>query len=300
MMEIDLQRQQRQLQKLADKLSFLHSDVDWTWVFYYRQQDAFTEYIFKPVNIGKYANRYLWGHGKYTLGMSGTIFSADITCRDLGIDNCDYMRLECPFPIENRPIFYKPVCNLTRKTMQMELPILRDEIEATLEKYPAGKVLIHTVSYPVRNYLMENLDFHGRLMTHESNTREQALAEFKDSKEPRVMLSPSFDRGVDLPTADNCQAVIVCKIPYLDMSDPQVKRKMEMPGGQTWYFLKACQTLVQMTGRSVRSTNQVCHTYIFDKQFSRLRHEMRSTLPAWWLNAIQDVPVDSNQARLPV
>jgi Rad3-related DNA helicase len=300
MTEIDLQRQLRRLEKMSNHLAFLGSEVDWTWIFYTRDLKPGTEYIFKPVSVGKYADRFLWNHGSYTLGMSGTIFSADITCRDLGIGDCDYMRLDCPFPVENRPIYYKPVCNLTRKTMQVELPILRDEIEETIEKYPEGKVLIHTVSYPVRNYLLENLSCRERLMTHESHTRERALAEFKDSKEPWIMLSPSFDRGVDLPAGDNCQAVIVCKIPYLDMSDPQVKRKLEMPGGQTWYFLKATQTLVQMTGRSVRSDKQKCDTWIFDKQFSRLRHEMRSIIPSWWLRAVQDVPVKSNQSRLPI
>lgn len=126
-------------------------------------------------------------------------------------------------------------------------------------------------------------------MTHESGDREEALESFKASRRPLVMLSPSFDRGVDLPEADNCGAVMICKMPYLSLGDPQIKAKVDLPGGWTWYALKACQTLVQMTGRSVRSPRQRCDTYIYDAQFARLRSRMGEVLPAWWQAAIQEV-----------
>jgi Rad3-related DNA helicase len=221
--------------------------------------------------------------------MSGTIFSAEITCRELGIEECDYLRLESPFPVENRPIYYKPVVNLSKKRLSDQLPLLREAIDLDLLKYPEQKVLVHTVSYQLRNYLRDNLTCQERLVTHESDNREEALESFKASRRPLVMLSPSFDRGVDLPEADNCGAVIVCKMPYLSLGDPQVKAKVDLPGGWTWYALKACQTLVQMTGRSVRSPRQQCHTYIYDAQFSRLRSRMQDVLPAWWQAAIQEV-----------
>ncbi|GAJ16294.1 unnamed protein product, partial [marine sediment metagenome] len=54
------------------------------------------------------------------------------------------------------------------------------------------------VSYRLRDFLVKNLE-QGKLITHTKWNREDKLEEFKDSPEPLVMLSPSFDRGVDLP-----------------------------------------------------------------------------------------------------
>jgi Rad3-related DNA helicase len=268
---------------------FLQDEIDESWIFYTSQKGNLREWIFKPVNVGRYASLYLWRHAEFKLGMSGTIFDPSIMCRELGIHECDYMRVDCPFPSENRPIYFNPVCNLTAKTMNQELPVLREQIEHDLEKYPDQKVLIHTVSYMVRDYLMEALSCQDRLMTHESGTREAALAEFKSIDLPAVMLSPSFDRGVDLPKEDNVGAQMICKVPFLYLGDPQVKAKVNQPGGQSWYNLKAVQTMCQMTGRAVRSMDQKCDTYIYDRQFSRLKSQMRDIIPAWWLRAVQEV-----------
>jgi Rad3-related DNA helicase len=284
--QLENNRLKKSMEKLRDKLAFIQSEVDWSWIFYSQSKNGQTEWVFKPVNVGKYAKRYLWDHAEFKVGMSGTIFSPDITCRELGIDNCDYMRCDSPFPVENRPIYFKPVVSLSRNTMFDALPVLRDEIDRDLLRYPDRKVLIHTVSYEIRNYLMQGLSCQERLMTHESGTRELALEEFKKSRAPSVMLSPSFDRGVDLREEDNCGCQMICKMPYLSLGDPQVSAKVKTPGGWTWYALKAVQTLGQMTGRSVRSTTQKCDTIIYDGQFSRLRAQMKDTIPPWWQSAI--------------
>jgi Rad3-related DNA helicase len=125
-----------------------------------------------------------------------------------------------------------------------------------------------------------------------------ALEDFKSSKEPLVMLSPSFDRGVDLPIADNVGAIVVCKMPFMDLSDPQIKARMGLPDGARWYALKAGQTLVQQTGRSVRSKDQRCDIYILDSQFSRLRRQLLDVLPRWWLTAVQEIPIGKRVDQL--
>ena len=65
-------------------------------------------------------------------------------------------------------------------------------------------------------------------------------------------------------------------------------------GGQKWYVLKAAQTLVQMSGRAVRSKDDYCDTYILDRQFGRLFSQMKQMkiatgdpiLPEWWSAAV--------------
>ena len=42
------------------------------------------------------------------------------------------------------------------------------------------------------------------------------------------------------------------------MGDPQVRARMKLPGGDRWYLLKAIQTIIQMSGRGVRSELDYC------------------------------------------
>jgi Rad3-related DNA helicase len=275
------------MDRLADRLEEIRAGLNDAWIFYSSQNKDQMEWVFKPINVGPYAKKYLWSHSLFAIGMSGTILSPDIMCQELGIDNCDYIQLPSPFPVENRPIYYKPVVNLNHRTQTDQLPLLRDAIEHDLRLYPHGKVLIHTISYQIRNYLMQTLSCGDRLVTHESDDRQDALENFKITDKPLVMLSPSFDRGVDLRVEANCEAVMVCKMPFLSLGDPQVKAKVETPGGWSWYSLKAAQTLMQSTGRHIRSNTQRGDTWIYDSQFLKLLGRTKNIIPQWWQKALR-------------
>jgi len=290
--EIDIHRQNNRLRNFEMKIKAFVAEVNDSWIFFEEKNEQETTWIFKPVRVDAYAEHYLWRHAKKFLGMSGTILDPKVMAEDLGIENWDYAKSSCPFPLANRPIYYTPVANLTRKTMEQELPKLGFIVSKILERYPLEKVLVHTTSYAIRDYLMRYLEetIQGRgwarLMTHDNNDREVRLAEFKRTLEPDVMLSPSFDRGVDLPD-DLCRCIIICKVPYVSLGDPQVKARMKMPGGEKWYLLKAAQTIMQMSGRGVRNEMDHCDCYILDKQFGFLLSRMRSFFPQWWLDAIR-------------
>ena len=101
------------------------------------------------------------------------------------------------------------------------------------------------------------------------------------------MLSPSFTRGVDLPD-DKCRCIIIAKVPFPYLGDPQIAKRVKEPNGNWWYSLQAVQAMIQMTGRGVRHEKDYCTTYILDKQFSRLRGRMLKVFPKWWLEAIKE------------
>jgi Rad3-related DNA helicase len=62
---------------------------------------------------------------------------------------------------------------------------------------------------------------------------------------------------------------------------------MAGPHGQRWYNLKAIQTVMQMTGRAVRSKDDWSNNIILDKQFDSLLARTRHLLPKWWLDSIR-------------
>ncbi len=283
--ELGMAKTVTRLERLRDKVNFLNREVNAAnWIFGYKEEKEQWYCSFKPIMVDRYSSRFLWEHCRSVLGMSATIFMPNIVARNIGLDDYEYSSLSSPFPVENRRIYYCPTANLTKKTMDVELPKLLEGVLAILNKYPEDKILIHTVSYKIRDYLLNNLP-KGRIMTHSREDRATKLEELKESPEPLVMLSPSFDRGVDLPN-DECRVIIICKVPFPDLGDPQIEKRVKLPGGWQWYSVKVAQTLVQMSGRGVRSDKDYCSTYILDKQFGRFVMRMRNTLPKWWLNAV--------------
>jgi len=284
--EIGMQKQLTHLTNFSRKLAIFIGLVNENWIFSYAQEEKGWRVTFKPVLVAEYADAYLWRHGSRFLGMSATIFDPNILASDIGLTEWGYCQLDSPFPVENRPIYYQPAANLRRSSMDQELPKLAEAVSGILDKYPESRVLVHTVNYRIRDYLVGVLPQQQRLMTHSTEDRDEKLKTFSTSGEPLVMISPSFDRGVSLDQ-EACRCIIICKVPYLDMSDEQVRARMSMPDGQRWYNLRAAQTLVQMSGRAVRSKDDYCDTYILDRQFERLLARTRHILPKWWLEAIR-------------
>ena len=283
--ELGMAKTLTRLERLRDKVNFLNNEFNATnWIFGYKEKEKDWYCSFKPIMVDKYSSRFLWEHCRSVLGMSATIFTPRVVANNIGLEDWEYLSLSSPFPVENRQIYYCSIANLTKKTMDGELPKLLQGVSNILDKYPEDKTLIHTVSYKIRDYLLENLR-NGRIMTHSKEDRADKLMEFKQSLEPLVMLSPSFDRGVNLPN-EECRVIIICKVPFPDLGDAQIEKRVKLRGGWQWYSVKAAQTLVQMSGRAVRSDEDYCSTYILDKQFGTFVKRVRYALPKWWLDAV--------------
>ena len=288
--DITLNREKSQIASFCERMRFFIHEVNADWVL---DIDSNTKAgwvaSFKPVVVAPYCDRYLWAHGRRYLGMSGTILDPKIMATDLGIPDFEYRRLESRFPVENRLIHFRPVASLKYDRMEQELPKLLPELVKIIGEFPGENTLIHSTSNSIRKFLCDNLPGAGidpkLIMTHDQDDRAEKLLEFKKNR-GKVMISPSFDRGVDLPDGE-CRSVVIVKMPYAKLNDKQVKARKAMPDGQRWYDLKAIQTVMQMTGRAVRSTTQVCSIHILDAQFNSLLMRTRHLIPKWWMSAIR-------------
>lgn len=283
---IDDLRRAKDLEKLISKLEAFIFNVDKNWVWY-PESDRWT---FKPVWVSKYSERALWRHAEKVVGMSATILDPKQMDRNIGLSSHDrsyqYHELPSLFPKENRPVFYEPSANMTFKTMDAELPRLAVAMDKILDNHAGEKILVHTVSYRVRDYLMKHLTPRSRLMSHDVKDRVERLDEFKRSKQPRVLVSPSMDRGVDLPE-EECRVVIIAKVPYPNLGDPQIKKRVyASKDGNHWYAHKTTSTVIQMSGRAVRSENDRATTYILDEQFGRLYDDNKQLFPEWFKEAL--------------
>lgn len=271
-------RKRNRLQKFLAKLQFFVKNVDSNWVWY----DKSYEWTFKPVWIKEFCNDVLWSHAKDSVSMSATILDPRRMSWNLGIDSFNYLALDCPFPVANRPIYYHPVGDMSHDCIEQTLPVMAKELERLLQMYSDVKVLVHTVSYDICKYMLDNVASH-RFVTHNEKNRSQVLDYFKLSPDPFVLMSPSMDRGVNLP-GDEARCVIVLKTPYPNLADPQIRKRLYSGRqGQAWYEWATRCTLIQMTGRHIRSMTDRGDCWILDSHAEQLGF---NRFPEWWRRAL--------------
>lgn len=263
---------------------------DWVRDYDYRHED---DLVLKPVRVGGQGAVKLWPHSERWLCMSASLISPEEQAESLGLDALGWewetVTVPMTFPVKNRPIVYRPAANITYATRDVEVPKMIVGLEKVLEEYPDENVLVHTVNYKLAGELYDGLRAGEALGGRDAWTyrgpvdRASTLERFKSHG--GVLLAPSMDRGIDLPD-DLCRVVVVAKIPFLNLSDRQVSERMRSEGGQTWYAVQVARTLVQMTGRGVRSEEDWCSTFILDKQFGSWWKDGRRLMPGWWKEAL--------------
>jgi Rad3-related DNA helicase len=193
-----------------------------------------------------------------------------------------------PFPLEQRPLVYRPVGRLSRATLPALEPALFGAIASILAAHSGEKGLIHAASYAAAERLQRHLAAHApahlaRLIWVESaHAKARALEQHRSSPLPTVLLSPSLREGVDLPD-DFLRFQVISKMPYPDLGDPWTAARRDRDA--RWYALETAKALVQAYGRSCRHGGDAGVTYLLDAQFARFIGRYRVLLPAWFLDA---------------
>lgn len=287
-------RERNDLTRALAKLQFFRAEVEHSPWANCTEDVENGPWVWKPIYVSKFAEKYLWRHADRFLLMSGTILSRDQFCRNLGIpiDQTEYIDLPSVFDKKNRPVYFVPAANMTHKTADGERPKLLEAIDTVLDLHPDEKVLVHTVSYSLSRYIYEHSQHRTRMVTYlDSGTRKETLEEYRRSPRPLVILAPSLERGIDLPD-DLCRVIIVAKTPYRSLEDNQVRKRLYgSPDGRAWYAVDAIRTVIQMSGRGIRHERDWAQTYILDAQFGRLYKEWKYVFPAWWRDALQTLSI---------
>ena len=245
--------------------------------------------MIKPLTARQFANDFLFSKAQKVLIMSATILDFETFMRNLGIDRstADTLSVDSEFPLDNRPIFYRPVGDMRYQDIDKTLPKMAKAVEGLLVQYHKHKGIIHTNSYKINRYLLEYLNSRGfgnRIVTHDSTkgSREAAVALHAESPDPTVLMSPSMTEGLDLHD-ELARFGITCKVPYPSL-DPYTKARMNRD--PDWYQWKTALKLVQGTGRINRHRTDKAHNYILDAGFTKFFMMNNRRLSEWWTKSI--------------
>jgi len=196
------------------------------------------------------------------------------------------LALPSDFLVENRQIHYRPIGSMSFAQQTKALPSISDYVRYLLvEVHPNVKGIIHTHTKRINAFLSDSLrDLGSRIVTYtDAKDRDQAVHTHTNSRNPTVLLTPGMTEGLDLKD-DLSRFQIICKVPFPPLDD---YNKARMNSDPAWYQWRTALTLVQATGRSVRSNTDYAATYVLDSDFERFVAKNKNSLPGWWLAAIR-------------
>jgi Rad3-related DNA helicase len=276
------------VQKLSFTLTNMRGSPD-NWVTWKETDPKKGEIInARPLDASPYLG-LLTRSGAIRVYMSAYPGDKAVFCRSIGLDPpyVAWLTLDSTFPVDNRPIVMAMIGSMGKKNVDQTLPALLRTCDKILTKHTTQKGLIHVGSYRLGEQIVSHFAStpHAlRLIFPKSaEEREDAFQKHKESPEPTVLVSPSMTEGFDFYD-DLARWQIIAKIPYPYLGDRQVAAKKEQD--PAWYDAQTVGTIIQSTGRIVRSETDRGVTYLLDSDFMYLWDRQNLMFPKWWREAM--------------
>ena len=268
--------EKRNYENLRQAINFTLNCGDWiTW----KEKENL---VIAPMSARR-AARSLFRCARRVLFMSATMGNVSLFLKNLGIDENDaaVYRADCRFPQANRRIFYRNCGSMSKTQNQPGMSRMLQECSSILTNRPDERGIIHCHSRALQLAVSQHLisEFGKRVITHGTGSdRDRGIKRLRQSRNG-VLCSVGMTEGLDLPD-DEARFCIFAKVPWLNLSDPYVAERRKR--SQSWYENLAALSIIQGSGRVVRSTTDYADTFIFDSSFERLMPHF----PAWWKSAI--------------
>lgn len=267
------------------------SPEDWVSIWEKNDNDTVRTIYIKPIFVKKYAKELLFDIADHVLFMSATILRANIMSDSLGInhDECKFFQLPSTFPASKRRIYYRPCGKMNYREKQDTLPKVVEEINFLCDHHKGQRGIIHTHSFDIMRYILDNCDSDVRnRLLHQNQIQfkgdKKLLLSLHAEKSDSIIIAPAMHEGLDLKD-DLGRFQILCKIPYPSKGDPQIAARMKL-SGQYYNWLSALK-LVQSYGRIIRHDKDHGVTYVLDSGFRYFVESNSHMIPEWFLEAIK-------------
>lgn len=248
-------------------------------------EDLGKEFAFDCIDSDRFG-QHLWGGVSKVLMVSATINL--MTATSLGIDKAKVKRWEAKsrFPIERRRTWaVNGAPQMSFRTADAAKSIWANLIDRIVEARGDRKGIIHTHSFERAKFIQGKSRFSSRMMINDSRSTKDVVAAFRSlpANSGRILLSPSVTTGWDFPGQD-CEYQIIAKIPFPDLRTKAAK--VRSARNREWAGYDAAQTIVQASGRGMRSADDRCETFIVDGNFGWWYDRNWRYTPRWWQEAL--------------
>lgn len=276
---------------------FLNSveQTEWVWNVNwasYRGKN-YPKLVVQPLYARTFMEDMIWSRAQRFIVSSATLLNVPIFVHEVGLDKLlpadEILHINVPstFPPENRSIIDRTNGRMTYKEREKNfVPAVRI-LERILDQEEGKNVAVHCHSYKMAIGIANLIDvrYKDRLVTHTSEDRDEALETWKNSR-GKVFLSVAFTEGQDW-VGEICEAQVLFKVPFLDIGDKRVARRLEKHDWK-WYNNEALKTTIQSYGRAVRTPEDKARFYVIDMSFVDLIKKCKNDVPRWVKDAMPE------------
>jgi Rad3-related DNA helicase len=275
------------LDKILQVLKLYAASGDDNWVL--SPDFANNSLKMSPLYANFLFEEYLQQTAEKFIFMSATIINPELFCKELGIplnETC-FIEVDSPFNPDHAPINALPICKMNYSEINQNMGTIVSAVETIMEMHGDQKGIIHTGNYQITKGILQGIGkkYKDRLIGRDMynsekgiNNQELIKMHMATSK-PTVLISPSMHTGVDLYD-DLARFQIIVKLPFLSLGDGRVKRKSDIDGD--WYLNQMFLTVLQSSGRPIRSEKDWADTYVLDSSFKYFFDRYKKNLPKWF------------------
>lgn len=276
-----LVREFTHLRHLMRRLAILSTANAQNWVV----DEVDNGYQMDPIRPGRYVESALLMRIPSIVFVSATLRPKSLYMTGIGKLDFDYLEYPSDFDKTRCPIYYMPAMFVDVK--HPDLSMLWARIDQTVARRADRKGVIHTTSYARRDAVVRASHFSQRMLFSPRGEATATMVEvFKTSPPGTLLVSPSVGAGYDFPMKD-CEYQIVCKVPFPDMRS-KIMQAREHDDPEYGPYL-AMSELVQNFGRAMRSKQDRCENFIFDRHMEWFEPRYRHLAPKWFKSFYQRV-----------
>lgn len=287
------------LQRFHHKATNFISDVrDHEWAMTFDSYGGTQTIEFEPITVGRFLDGYLWDQGHKMLCASATIPPNFV--EEVGLDDEDVARInvESTFPPERRPVITtESVGKMTMSERDKTIPKMADQIGRIADVWDGHKGIVHCNSYKIAERLYDRLpnDVQQRTRLQDGDDRTGSLQSWVDAPVNQtgrytdtggqLFLSIAQEEGISLDD-DDARFNIVAKASYPFLGDERVSYRINELNDWDWYNSQAAIDLQQAAGRTMRSKDDWCATYILDDSAVNLIERNEHLFERWFLDSV--------------
>ena len=285
----------------AEKFLESLDETEWVWQVKYTTYKGLPSrtVVAQPLYAKLFMKNMVWNRAELYIISTATIISSQRYIRETGLDRAlkfnEILHLTVPstFPVINRPIIDIAVGKMTIGKREQNLPKAIEMLEGVFEVEKGNNIAVHARSYAFAKSIKNGINkkYLALLITHDSSNREEALEKWKKSK-GKIFICVSFTEGQNWKY-DICRAQVLFKVPYPDLRDRRVARRLELKQWN-WYFDITLKETIQAYGRAVRSETDKARFYVIDSSFWGLLKRCKRHLPKWFSDAL---PIDWDKSK---
>lgn len=232
-----------------------------------------------------------WGRFNGILLSSATFFDIGAIVQDAALP-VPFERVVVPdtFSPAHAPIRLLSAARLVFKTGPLEIERAADAVGAIAQAHPSERGVVHANSYHLANAIRKFLpaEVRRRLTTHDPMNRVRRYNRWKTDPAPNaILLAVAMNQGIDL-IGNTARWQVIVKVPYPNLGDIWVRRRMEQSDGQSWYQSRAMIQVLQAAGRIMRAAEDSGVTYVVDTQLDGLVDGGWPDLPEWFRQRVSE------------